>query len=224
MKKASAYSIILCLILFCSLAYAEVFSVRNNICFGMSVDEVKAAEGNLDILRWDWTGEKYHNSLEYWYLPIAGIEGSSLEYKFDLESDLLYEIVYAFETNEAEKEKKHVLEQMIYLYNYLTDKYGEPLHDGDGGLFPSCTDEFSMHIGSVKTGICTISAYAEWLIPYEDYWVVVDLVTYGTGYPKIDSYQVFLAYKQVSNEIVDRALQDYNDEQVERQAQIDKDL
>lgn len=222
MKRWISCFIILVIVMStCSTALAEEFEVRNGIRFGMTVSEVKLAEGNQHLLRSDWKKEKYNNSLRYWYLTLAGIDGSSLKYTFDLESDLLCEIVYSFEADTTNNSQQHVMNQLSALYTDLLAKYGEPLHNCDGDYFASCTDEFATRIQSLQTSSSSkLLAYVEWLVPYDSYWVVIDLVGYGTGYPRIDSYHYFLAYKIVSNEtVMELLLLEYD-----REVQRDNDL
>lgn len=87
-----------------------------NIKWGMSMAEVKAAEGETDLVTTD--------ALIYDGLNVAGID-VMLIYYFN-ENDQLYSAIYSFEETHVNKND--------YIYDYekvvkaLTEKYGEPIN------------------------------------------------------------------------------------------------
>lgn len=198
------------------------FSVRNGITFGISRKKVKTIEtknGNSKQLKINTKEE-----MEYWPVSVAGYSGSSVLYKF--RKNKLYEIVYKFnEDLEHEPTEKYAKEIAKDLYGTLCDKYGNPDHDGDGSIFYDlCSEELKRQLEYFTIANGKLVLYCEWLMAYNNDFMIIDLYEYGTGFPKIDSFNTVLAYHFIEQSDAEKYMNQKASEQEEKTKQHNSDL
>lgn len=172
---------------------AENFRIRDGITYRMTTDEVKAFEdslGNADLLH-----ETFESQLHYFHLTVAGIAQSSIEYKFD-EDDFLYEIAYRFEDISMQSPYERPAAIFFEVKERLTQSYGEPIYAGDGKIHPLHSDDYGFYLRMTnRDSAYKILDYSEWLIEYDDCWVVIDL-----SLVKMGGHYCTMAYRTVSHE------------------------
>lgn len=171
MKKRILILVISILVLsIINSAIADEFTLRNGVKFGDSMDDVKSKETlNLSSFSGD-TFLRYEGTL-------AGISGGMLFYHFDSELKL----------NDVEYRYSGLLEREIKEYyplllQGLEDKYGAPLENKDGTMYPITTGaletiDFYVALGKQR-GDAGYDDYAEWVVDVDDYYVKIDLISY----------------------------------------------
>ena len=151
MKKAISFFIIITMLVICSIgnSFADDFSVRNGIQFGMSVDEVKQIEksngmpdDNIYLDGLDYLKTCYQ--VGYKNTSVAGVNNIDVIYTFNKDTKILEHIKYQLGVDSTE-EANSAYNSMA---KSLTDKYGEPRH----------TDTAS---------------YNEWIVDFDDYSIII---------------------------------------------------
>lgn len=218
-------SICIIIILCCSHAKgyveSERFSIRNGITFGLSIEEVKSIEeknGNANLLRID-----NEDLINYWYLNIAGYEGCSVDYRFS--NNALYEIDYCFSADGRNYTQTYALNTVKDLYISLQKKYGDAGHNGDGIVYSIISDVFGYTVYD-KTGMHKLVAYAEWLLPYESDYMVIDLYvdSFGSTFSKTKTYTAYLNYRMVDKEKMEEIIQESQKNEDEKNARRNEDI
>ena len=145
-------------------AFADDFSVRNGISFGMPYEDIRKIEEENGITKRP-SEFKGNDGTTYSYsdVSIAGKLGY-LDYSFTTDNQL-YDIRYLYE----EPMKNNIVDTYIEMGQLLTEKYGEPLNTGKSGmLFPIYTS--AVNYGKLRG----LQDYNEWLVEYEGYAVIID--------------------------------------------------
>lgn len=196
------FATILALIMLCTgTCFADTtkmegeFSIRGGVKFGMTIEEVQAIEGTGKIWE-DWNSYVLGNvtSLSYHEDSLAGIscQGgfNNLEYYFGVDDNLRgIRYWYGFFSSALAKD------YFDELYEALSQKYGEPLDDSNAlaGVFasPACDSFFE---GSV-----TIPMISQWMIEYDDSYVIIDLIIQSTG-THSKTFEPMIGYREITQE------------------------
>lgn len=217
MKRIIA--LVVCLVLFASsVCYAETeFSLRSNLKFGMTFEDVKQCESEQDVEVCMCNDSEGGYSAKASGLTVAGNDKSSAYYAFD-ESGGLCSLLYDFESMSYTKYKNdEISSQQTYDLNKaesLSEKlialYGEPTSYIDykaipNGItfienelkfwvdnFPNRAPTYYESKGDVKSGI-TIKGIDHWLIKMDGGYVDIQLIHYVIGYG--DTLVSFVATK-----------------------------
>lgn len=162
MKRLLAAILMLCTLvsLLCAARAEETqFTLREGLYFGATADEVKAAERLVPLTGGSRIG---YGTLQY-AGTIAGIDNAIVGYYFDQEGTL-NEMFYRFSPTSLAKG----YEMFDYLYEFLTEKYGQPLEDQKGS--------YRVVSGTITKGAGPWVKCREWLISTNDGYVKIDLV------------------------------------------------
>lgn len=156
----------------------EVFSIRNGITYQMTESEIMKRETATFFEKQSGNRLSYKGTME-------GFRDAQLWYTLD-EENKLYELRYRLDMNSYNM-KPDASYQKVYLS--LLQKYGSPFYSfADGEFLPIRSSAVDYKIKN----------YSEWLIQYQDCYVVVDLVcTYSTI---VSHYFVFLGYRMLNQE------------------------
>jgi len=183
------------------------FSIRSGVKFGMTIDEVDRIETEVNGLP---AGTRQNDSdLYYGVETLAGISGlggyDDLWYTFDKSTGQMNYFRYDFgrKTSHYEELKANII-----------GKYGNPIHDNDGNIFPIITDGMKTFL---KRGL-RISPYCEWLLQFDDCYVVMDL------WVQPDYDQMVLGYMRITNEEMEQLMLDSAVEDAEKNASRDNDI
>lgn len=171
------------------------FSVRNGIKMGMTIQEIQEIElhengNNPPSGMWGISTAKTETMgrttmMNYSEKVLAGIECekamSSLVYYVG--NDGLISIVYCFgsQGNDTYDE----------LFSTLKEKYGEPLINNQDELLPLITPAYNPYF--YENGRYRIKTHAEWLLDYDDTYIVLDLVHYNDNH-------MYLGYRGILKE------------------------
>ena len=159
--------IFLVVLLFCSSAIAEVFTLRNGVQFGMTLNEIEKLE---PLKRVTSTNKDVYM---YGYGIIANIDDSGVEYHFDKDGKL-----YSLELDLASGKKQYYTCKQDYekINSMLKDKYGAPLGNKNASSYFIRGKEFSGILSAyslfqmMSTGIL----YDEWIIENEFGYMKID--------------------------------------------------
>lgn len=206
--------VLVLLIPYMSIAEATIpyfngpYSVRSGIQFGMSIDEVSAleAKNQTGTPRMDEPGKygELSNVTKMYYqvpslagievpLTVAGKVPESLGFIFDAEGHL-FEIKYSFGLSDSST-ARGIINKLDAL---LTQKYGKALHAADGNVFPL----FSASLYDLLLFGYNITLN-QWLVEYEDCYVVIDNYYYQNSKGK---YGVYLAQRMLEKDGVEQKL------------------
>lgn len=223
-KSISLLSVIL---IFCLISSsAEVtkidgsFTVRNGISFGMTEQEINTIEVEVNGLQEGTINNDSLNgytTLEFRAESIAGIEivhamGRTIEYYFNTTDGKMESIEYFF----GYKVENHYED----LKKSIMNKYGNPLHDNDGGIFGIITPSLRTALLSIQYGMLYsgISDYSEWLVQFDDYYMIIDLYTAtaksGSG------TTLNLAYRFISIDEIQKYIEDAETNQKQRDSDL----
>ena len=174
------------------------FSIRNGIKFGMSIEEVCAIETTTlcDVKTKNSVTMGKTTMYGYQASSIAGIPCSgkspTLRYYFNSEGKLeAIHYWYGYYSHNSAWSYYHEM------YDLMCEKYGEPLHHSDGEFFDILTPAFDTYFAS--NGYMKISGYAEWLVEYDDIWVVMDVLLNDMK-TKSGDYEFSVGYRCISKE------------------------
>lgn len=201
------------------------FSIRNGIEFGMSVETVRKIEEKV-------TGNALYNSREsnssimgtvfklyYEEDSIAGIpctgSGGNVCYYFDNEDMMLEAISYWF----GYYENKQAITYYNEICEIMSEKYGAPLFtEEEDKLFYVLTPAFSSFLTYEQGNLLKQYAYSQWLVEYENIWVLVDAVmcaglepALNVGYRCISAEEMNKIVIDALNEENIKANEQYND-------------
>ena len=203
-----------------SCANTEEFSLRNDIHFGDSVETVKEKE-TMDI---DYVSE-YTVRSEYG--TIAGIDDSYVKYSFD--DDKLFEIFYVLGIT---LDKNNLEDNYNTIYDSLVKKYGKPLYsNSENGQYIIQTSvfdtvEYALHVYPNESNTFNhLLDYKEWVIKCNGYNVKIDLS--GQYYGKDDEIcgiGLSVGYKMFTNEDLEIATKEKEEQEKEEQELVDNDL
>lgn len=205
-------------------ACAEGFSLRNNISFGDTMDEVHSKEELLikEIDNQVEADEEYPYSLTTQNGTVAGVENSYIVYNFD-NNEQLREVVYWLkESSNADR----IDAQYRSINEGLVRKYGDALGNKDGSTYAvvgSAIDLTSYTVSLMKAlgGPAGIRDYDEWVVSGNDYNVKIEQVEFYLGASRSDvKYQQVLSYTFFTDASIKDAVAEYMD----KQSQIDADL
>lgn len=195
------------------------FSIRNGIFFGMTPTDI--------IKREDGKGEENSNFPEFINIGYSGFDSLAgipiehnnsdvITYRFDKWTNELMEISYWFGYYDYNGTK-----YFSELKNNISNKYGNPTHDNDGEIFPSPTTKFESDINFLSgTKSYDISNYSEWIVQYDNYYVLIDL--YLISGPSSD--ELSMGYKIITNEEMASYEKGVVQNQQDRMEEINSDL
>lgn len=159
-----------------SVSLAEEFSIRNGIRFGQDPDTIIGIEkengfapNHTDLYEGDEDDQLYFET----GIRLGKVECLRIEYDFNKSDKLMYQCYYV---------SRGGYDDYSYLREALIKKYAEPAHDNDGKTPSKISARYT------RLGLDTHDHDCHWLLPYENYDVVIDLWDneYGT---------VFLVYQ-----------------------------
>lgn len=212
MKSFRISIAILCMILLlCSAALADDFTLRSDIHFGDTMETILQKETTLT--RTSETSNSFSGT-------IAGYSGSTCDFAFDDEGKLT-SMMYEFKCTSRESTND------LYktLYDSLVRKYGSPLGITNGNchlITGPAMDKigFVYFIRTIDDWSADYYDYDEWIVDCDDYHVKIDLVSYYVRNQSTYLYYANLSYKQYTDAEYQAAL---NEKKTEREA-IDNDL
>lgn len=212
MKSFRISIAILCMILLlCSTALADDFTLRSDIHFGDTMETILQKETTLT--RTSETSNSFSGT-------IAGYSGSTCDFAFDDEGKLI-SMTYEFDCTSRDSTNSHYKT----LYDSLVRKYGSPLGNTNGSchlITGPAMDKigFVYFIRTIDGWSADYYDYDEWIVDCDDYHVKIDLVSYYVRNQSTYLYYANLSYKQYTDAEYQAAL---NEKKTEREA-IDNDL
>lgn len=162
----------------CALAEGETFTIRNEITFGMTKNEVIERETALRN-----NANNISTECEYVDVSIAGINGCKLYYLFD-DANKLYRVhIYFYPDNDKYIRDVTAKANYTAVNNVLVSKYGNSLGNKDGYTHSVQTKALEFHLKTVDlTKLLMAIRGAGKLAEQYDEWVIrVD-----GGYIKMD--------------------------------------
>lgn len=234
MKKLISFMMVL-MLMFASVAtYAEGntveedFIIREAIQFGLPIDEVRTIEKH----RWgNGDGEtrtknsSAMGSVTQWGYHVDSIAGiactgnsTTLNYYFNAD-ELLEGIEYWFGYYSPSVGRANYNE----IYRLMCEKYGTPLHDGDGKLFDIRTSAFDSYFFGKQHGSNNTVTYAEWLVEFNDTWVVIDVVLHDMKL-KSGDLEFIVGYRSISKEKMAALVIDAADAAAEKKQEQNSDI
>ena len=214
MKSFRISIAILCMILLlCSTALADDFTLRSDIHFGDTMETILQKETTLT--RTSETSNSFSGT-------IAGYSGSTCDFAFDDEGKLT-SMTYEFDCTSRESTNSHYKT----LYDSLVRKYGSPLGNTNGschlitGPAMSNMAVWVYLFGTFNGWSADYYDYDEWTVDCDDYHVKIDLVSFYYRNSDYEyTYEVNLSYKQYTDAEYQAAL---DEKKTEREA-VDNDL
>ena len=171
MKSFRISIAILCMILLlCSTALADDFTLRSDIHFGDTMEAILQKETTLT--RTSETSNSFSGT-------IAGYSGSTCDFAFDDEGKLI-SMTYEFDCTSRESTNSHYKT----LYDSLVRKYGSPLGNTNGschlitGPAMSNMAVWVYLFGTFNGWSADYYDYDEWSVDCDDYHVKIDLVSF----------------------------------------------
>lgn len=214
MKSFRISIAILCMILLlCSTALADDFTLRSDIHFGDTMETILQKETTLT--RTSETSNSFSGT-------IAGYSGSTCDFAFDDEGKLI-SMTYEFDCTSRESTNSHYKT----LYDSLVRKYRSPLGNTNGschlitGPAMSNMAVWVYLFGTFNGWSADYYDYDEWTVDCDDYHVKIDLVSFYYRNSDYEyTYEVNLSYKQYTDAEYQAAL---DEKKTEREA-VDNDL
>lgn len=201
------------------------FSIRSGIKFGMSINEVRGIETNSagETSTKDSATMGTITQLGYHADSIAGVpcsgKSTTLNYCFNSTGKLeaIHYWYGYYNRNSASSYYKEI-------YNLMCEKYGTPLFNDDGGLFDICSPAFDNYfLSKAYGGKNTIPAYSEWLVEYDDTWVVIDVVLHDMKV-KSGDYEFSVGYRSISKENMAKMVGDAANAAAEKKQEQNSDI
>ena len=199
MKKTACLFLALLLLLcastgaLCESVFQEPFSIRSGIRFGMTYDEVRAAEtatvsSDTQLLTYAHSPTRYAAYLYYSGLTLAGYADTDLQYGFD-EYGELKDITYLLGK----------LGDKAYddLLSKLSGKYGEPQFTAPSVLE---TEALRMYTANDSISNNSLHRYNGWLLSYTDCYVKMELVSAKSVISGKSFYWNVIGYRLISFE------------------------
>ena len=164
MKKIICTLLIIVCLFCCVSSYADAFSIRNGIKFGMTLDDILKLEQSK-VKRID-DGKEW---IEYYPIKIANIENCLIQYTFRSENNTLSSVFVDLCENKRAKHSK-VSTEYDTLNMALIEKYGAPLgnRNGDTSIYASS------HLKLLSMNIAVKNSYAQMDYKYDEWLFVVD--------------------------------------------------
>jgi hypothetical protein len=200
MKKkiiATAMGLSMCISVNVMAAEPQTFSFHSGTEFGMSSQEIQDAEieaGNIATKIQD------DGDIQYSQINIAGINDSEARYEF--ENDEMIYLRYQFPSDYYDEIQK----DYAMLSETLNEKYGEAQFSDEKNISIDLVEYKSVSIPTLASLLAETVIkwkavnYEEWLIPYEDNYVII------SHYVDIDDLNYYahrLSYLLVDKETVD---------------------
>ena len=212
MKSFRISIAILCMILLlCSTALADDFTLRSDIHFGDTMETILQKETTLTR-----TSETSNSDT----VSLKTVNGK--KYAFDDEGKLI-SMTYEFDCTSRESTNSHYKT----LYDSLVRKYGSPLGNTNGschlitGPAMSNMAVWVYLFGTFNGWSADYYDYDEWTVDCDDYHVKIDLVSFYYRNSDYEyTYEVNLSYKQYTDAEYQAAL---DEKKTEREA-VDNDL
>lgn len=148
-----------------SVAWAEEFTIHSGVKFGMSVDEVIAAE------KANGFHAELNNSGDVSFEgQVAGYKETNVYYQFANQS--LVSARYQFNANKAD-------DIFDVVQRTLTEKYGEPVAE-DGYLDFKIEGEsvLDFYAECASYGSCDVKAFSQWVYPISNGYVDIMLIDF----------------------------------------------
>lgn len=199
MKKSACLFLALLLLLCASTGalaesvFHEPFSIRGGIHFGMTYDEVRAAEtagaaSDTTLLTYAHSPVRYASYLYYGGLTLAGYADTDLQYGFD-ENGQLKDITYLLGK----------LGDKAYddLLSKLSGKYGEPQFTAPSVLE---TEALRLYTANDNISANSLYRYNGWLLSYTDCYVKMELVSAKSVISGKSFYWNVIGYRLISFE------------------------
>lgn len=149
-----------------SAAWAEEFTIHSGVKFGMSVDEVIAAEkANGFSAKLNDNGEVSFEG------QVAGYKETNVYYQFV--NQCLVSAKYQFNANRTKDDIFKVVQ------GTLTEKYGEPIAE-DGYLDFKIEGEtvLDFYAKCASYGSCDVKAFSQWVYPISSGYVNIMLIDF----------------------------------------------
>ena len=229
MKKYVSCVLALAIILSCtSISYAEEFSIRNGIQFGMSIEQVRSIEEKNGSPKYedvkDYDSKHYpgYSVLKIATASIGGIDTSSygkIVYCFDKNKHLDC-IVYEFGTHFP---KASADEKYVKIKKTMEEKYGKSIDEGTYLVKTPVYYRWDWY----KSMYGRLYHNNQWVIRFENYYVVIDLVELamaGGTANNLNSVQVILEYKIVDAQTINDLLQNIVDDETRREEEKKTDF
>lgn len=187
------------------------FSIRNGIKFGMTIDEVEKIETGINSLS---PGNREYaenkDTMSYYVDSIAGINlvraaSDTIEYSFCKETGELEAVSYWFGYD--------IAREYDSLKSAYQSKYGMPIHENDGHLFDITPPVLESSMTGFYSQVYDLTAYCEWLVKYEDCYVVLDIFT-------LDNNQMYAEYMRITNEEMEQLAVDNSAKKEQRNSDI----
>jgi len=192
-ETKKALSIMIAILLgFANLGFAEGFSMRNGVEFGMTLEEIEKVE--------TFSRDKSKNQevYSYGYGKISGIDGSCVEYHFDQNGKL-----NSLEINFSEENKNNpmIKEDYVKINSLLEDKYGKPLGNKNGECYFLRGNEFNSVLSNYTLfKMLGTVIYDEWLLETEDGHIKIDHFCFYKGSEGMHCLEYsFFSHEDVKN-------------------------
>lgn len=189
------------------------FSLRNGVLFGDTIDIVKSKETlEIDTSK----GDEYN--LYTVSGTIAGISGTSIWYRFDETTGLLYDVRWQLPSYSS---ADYSDDDYSKLYKALVNKYGEPLGYKNGSCYIITGSALTAASGVTElykmlfdNGVGDMRDYAEWDVKTSDgNHVKIEIAQYyyGTSYSD-RKYHINVGYSPFTDEDLENALKEKREE------------
>ena len=196
-----------------ALADESGFRLRNDVCFGDAYNVVKEKE-TLDV---DTRYGDKHN-LYTVEGSVAGIDGTSIWYRFDESTGALFDVRWSLphRTEAADSDLDY-----NKLYNALVSKYGAPieLEAGEhyfirGSAISAAEYNANWYKKEFSDGAGRICAYAEWTVDAgAGQHVKIEIVQQYYGSKSYNTkYAIAVGYSSFTQEELDEGLRKQNEE------------
>lgn len=207
------FSILLTLILIIGICPSVLaddgFTLRNGILFGDTMDTILGKETKL-------TRESDDSN---WFKgSIAGYSGAECGFYFD-DDDKLESMCYNFGSSVCGSSRDTTDSVYKTLYDSVTRQYGKPLGNTGGKCYiitGPAVEQMSVWVylfGSLDGCKGDYIDYDEWTLPFDDYNVKIDLISYYYRNKDYEySYYVSLSYHKYTDADVDTQIQEKQDE------------
>ena len=168
MKKIISLILMIAMLISVSAFAEEEFSLHNGVKFGMTSEEVAAIE--------EASGFKYHQYDTHGTIDgkIAGQEDASIFFYYNNSPDAydipycedngLYKCTYGFSNGSYDT-----------LYDALVSKYGQATYDLNDQHISVSQSFYNTSNCSWNTDGDKISLIRQWLVPYNDTYILIDL-------------------------------------------------
>lgn len=205
MKRIISISFTLILILgSAAICFADSFSIRNGIAFGLTKEEVISIEKNNGLNEYEKNDSKYdpilypgYDVIKYTVSSIGGIKAGlpngQIVYCFNSSGELdviIYE--YGMILNPDHNESYTSIRDALF------SKYGDPLTENENKyIFTTHTYKRFNSVHGIRGG--RVFHNAQWDQKYDDNYVIIDLIEY-TRSSGADVADIQVEYSRMSHE------------------------